>query len=167
MRRFNLAAMFLLFFIAIANGSPPSEFRAGMNISANRLTGMATSTLTINSNTATNTRILQLQASGSTVLEVMRNGPLKVNQITALSGVGLKIGSDTAVAAELPEFTTAQRNAISPTNGMIIFNSTTSRPQVYTGGSWSNLVPASGTTVHHLLNFRTVSPRGKTPEWSW
>jgi hypothetical protein len=39
----------------------------------------------------------------------------------------------------LTPMTTTQRNALSPTNGMIIYNTTTSKFQGYSGGAWLDL----------------------------
>ena len=36
----------------------------------------------------------------------------------------------------LASFTTTQRNALSAANGMVIYNTTTSKFQGYAGGSW-------------------------------
>jgi len=36
-------------------------------------------------------------------------------------------------------FTTTQRNALTPFNGMLIYNSTTSKIQGYAGGAWVDL----------------------------
>lgn len=40
---------------------------------------------------------------------------------------------------QLGSFTTTQRNALSPSAGWVIYNSTTSKVQVYTGSTWSDL----------------------------
>jgi hypothetical protein len=39
----------------------------------------------------------------------------------------------TTSALTLPILTTTQRNALTPTAGMVIFNSTTNRPEFYIG----------------------------------
>ena len=41
-----------------------------------------------------------------------------------------------ATAVQLASFTTTQRNALSAANGMVIYNTTTSKFQGYAGGSW-------------------------------
>jgi len=43
------------------------------------------------------------------------------------------------VPLQAPSLTTAQRNALSPMFGMIIYNSTTGTVQGYTGSGWSDL----------------------------
>lgn len=40
---------------------------------------------------------------------------------------------------QAPTLTTTQRNALSPAEGMIIFNTTDTKLQVYAGGAWVNL----------------------------
>jgi hypothetical protein len=40
----------------------------------------------------------------------------------------------------VPSLTTTQRNALSATNGIIIYNTTTNKFQGYENGSWENLV---------------------------
>ena len=40
---------------------------------------------------------------------------------------------------QLPLFTTTQRNALSASNGQIIYNTTTNTFQGYANGSWVNL----------------------------
>ena len=39
----------------------------------------------------------------------------------------------------VPVLTTAERDALTATNGMIVYNSTTNRFQGYEGGSWGNM----------------------------
>jgi hypothetical protein len=42
-------------------------------------------------------------------------------------------------AVLLPRLTTAQRDALTPTNGMILYNTTTDKIQAYAGGAWVDL----------------------------
>ena len=44
-----------------------------------------------------------------------------------------------ATAVQLASFTTTQRNSLSAANGMVIYNTTTSKFQGYAGGSWVDL----------------------------
>ena len=48
-------------------------------------------------------------------------------------------GNLTASNVFLPKKTTTERDAMSAQDGMIIFNTTNSKAQVYGGGSWHNL----------------------------
>ena len=57
---------------------------------------------------------------------------------TAISGTSVTI-TGTAGAMTLNTVTTAQRNALSPVNGMIVYNSTDSKIQAYAGGAWVDL----------------------------
>lgn len=45
----------------------------------------------------------------------------------------------TTGAFKVGSYTTSQRDALSPENGWIIYNTTTSTFQGYAGGSWVNL----------------------------
>lgn len=38
-----------------------------------------------------------------------------------------------------PSLTTTERNALSASNGMVVYNETTNKLQVYAGGSWTDL----------------------------
>ena len=54
---------------------------------------------------------------------------------TAISGTSLEI-TGTAGAAKLNTVTTTQRNALTAANGMVVYNSTTSKIEAYAGGAW-------------------------------
>jgi hypothetical protein len=45
----------------------------------------------------------------------------------------------TTGAVLLPRLTTAQRDALTPTNGMILYNTTTDKLQAYAAGAWVDL----------------------------
>lgn len=62
----------------------------------------------------------------------------------------------TTGALLLPRLSTTQRNALTPSNGMVIYNTTDSRIQTYTGGSWRTdtfgaTSVADGGTIAHAL----------------
>ena len=38
-----------------------------------------------------------------------------------------------------PSLTTTERNALTASNGMVVYNETTNKLQVYAGGSWPDL----------------------------
>ena len=40
----------------------------------------------------------------------------------------------------VPTLTTTQRDALSATNGMVVYNTSTNKFQGYEAGSWSNLI---------------------------
>ena len=57
---------------------------------------------------------------------------------TAISGTSVTV-TGTAGAVTLPTLTTTQRNALSAANGMLVYNSTTSKIEAYAGGAWVQL----------------------------
>ena len=57
---------------------------------------------------------------------------------TAISGTSVTV-TGTAGAVTLPTLTTTQRNALSAVNGMLVYNSTTSKIEAYAGGAWVQL----------------------------
>ena len=54
---------------------------------------------------------------------------------TAISGTSIAV-TGTAGTVKLPTLTTTQRNTLSAANGMLIYNSTTSKIEAYAGGAW-------------------------------
>ena len=61
---------------------------------------------------------------------------LKVNRIGKRSGNNISLSDP----LRLKSYTTTERDALSGiSNGDIIFNSTDSKAQIYTGSAWSNL----------------------------
>ena len=54
---------------------------------------------------------------------------------TAISGTSITV-TGTANALKVNTVTTTQRNALSAANGMIVYNSTTSKIEAYAGGAW-------------------------------
>lgn len=68
-------------------------------------------------------------------------GGLETTSITVDDNGGMSFGTTTS-ALRLPVLTTAQRNALTPQPGFIIFNSTTNRPEFYIGApdnTWLSL----------------------------
>jgi hypothetical protein len=57
---------------------------------------------------------------------------------TAISGTSIAV-TGTAGAMTLNTVTTTQRNALSAANGMVVYNSTTSKIEAYAGGAWVQL----------------------------
>jgi hypothetical protein len=69
------------------------------------------------------------------------SGALETTSITVDDNGGMAFGTTTS-ALTLPILTTTQRNALTPTAGMVIFNSTTNRPEFYIGApdnTWLSL----------------------------
>ena len=54
---------------------------------------------------------------------------------TAISGTSIAV-TGTAGAMTLNTVTTTQRNALTAANGMVVYNSTTSKIEAYAGGAW-------------------------------
>ena len=57
---------------------------------------------------------------------------------TAISGTSIAV-TGTAGAMTLNTVTTTQRNALTAANGMVVYNSTTSKIEAYAGGAWVQL----------------------------
>jgi hypothetical protein len=55
--------------------------------------------------------------------------------LSAVTGVRVTGGG----TFRLPSFTTTQISALSPVNGDMVYNSTTSRAMIYAGGVWGNV----------------------------
>jgi len=63
---------------------------------------------------------------------------------------------------KLNSLTTAQRNALTPANGMLIYNTTTSKVQQYIGGAWADVASGSGT----LSNWTESAPTNGGAEFA-
>jgi len=66
--------------------------------------------------------------------------------LMALSSTGLNVqkgglsnSDNTTGFIQFPTLTSTERDALSPANGMVIYNETTSKLQVYGGGFWNDL----------------------------
>jgi hypothetical protein len=55
--------------------------------------------------------------------------------LSAVTGVRVTGGG----TFRLPSFTTTQISALSPVNGDMVYNSTTSNVMIYAGGAWGNV----------------------------
>lgn len=60
----------------------------------------------------------------------------------------LNFSGTTHAGIKLLSLTTVQRDALTPVNGMVIYNSTDNRFQAYENGSWKNLIPTAGATIY-------------------
>ena len=56
----------------------------------------------------------------------------------SISGTSVEVTGTTG-SVKLPTLTTTQRNALSAANGMLVYNSTTSKIEAYAGGAWVQL----------------------------
>ena len=76
---------------------------------------------------------------------------------------GLLQWSDTGHAGlQLNSLTTAQRNALTPANGMLIYNTTTNKAQQYVNGAWADVASGSGT----LSNWTESAPTNGGAEFA-
>lgn len=62
--------------------------------------------------------------------------------------VQISFSGTTHAGVVLLSLTTTQRDALTPANGMIIYNTTDNRFQAYESGSWKNLIPTAGATLY-------------------
>ncbi len=79
-----------------------------------------------------------------------------LTDIAASTGVTI---TTTTGALTLPRMTTTQRNALTPVNGMEIYNSTTDKFQSYENGAWVDVIGGSGAnvTLSNLTNPTAVN----------
>lgn len=67
-------------------------------------------------------------------------GAIALNNFTATSVIGaLNELKSADILFKAPSYTTTERDALSPQNGMIIYNTTTARIQGYSNGSWQDI----------------------------
>jgi hypothetical protein len=81
-------------------------------------------------------------ADGDTKIEVERTADNDTVHIKVAGSDKLTISNTVTTHSQLVQFasyTTTQRNALSPSNGAVIYNSTDSKFQGYAGGAWVNL----------------------------
>jgi len=64
---------------------------------------------------------------------------VRISKDGALTGTSATFTTTTG-ALTIPRLTTAQRDALTPVNGMLIYNSTTAKFQGYEAGAWVNLI---------------------------
>lgn len=79
-------------------------------------------------------------AATAIAFEVTPSGSVSSSAQMVLNGKGGLELRTTTGALLLPRLTTTQRDALTPTNGMLIYNSTTGKFQGYESGAWVNLV---------------------------
>ena len=98
-----------------------------------------TGTQTLTNKTLTSPDINTPDIDGGTVdgAVIGGNTPAAITG-TAISGTSVTV-TGTAGAVTLPTLTTTQRNALSAANGMLVYNSTTSKIEAYAGGAWVQL----------------------------
>ena len=72
-------------------------------------------------------------------LAIATSGNVLIDTTTDITSAKLQIGGTTG-ALLLSRLTTTQRDALTPTNGMILYNSTLGKFQGYEAGAWANLI---------------------------
>lgn len=88
------------------------------------------------------------------------NGDNTYNGLNTYNGPINVLGTSSYI--HFPNLTTVQRDALTPTSGMVIFNTTEGNLQVYQGGIWSDLdtgvvTPNASTTVAGKVEIATSS----------
>jgi len=112
--------------------------RTFKDISSSALTVTTNNTITFNQERITSLTGTTITAStrfvGAIDGTVGATTPAAVTG-TAISGTSIAV-TGTAGTVKLPTLTTTQRNALSAANGMLIYNSITSKIEAYAGGAW-------------------------------
>ena len=83
-----------------------------------------------------------VDADGDTKVEVERTADNDTVHIKVAGTDRITVSSTVTTHAQLVQFasyTTTQRNALSPSNGAVIYNSTTDKFQGFAGSSWVDL----------------------------
>lgn len=78
-------------------------------------------------------------SAGNVLITLLNNGNVGIGNPTPTASTLLDLTSTTG-ALLLPRMTTAQRNALTAINGMLIYNTTTAKFQGYEAGAWTNLI---------------------------
>lgn len=71
--------------------------------------------------------------------------------MSTLSSNTVNIGK----SVQLPQYTTTQRNALSPSVGLVIYNTTDKKAQIWTGSAWKNFEPDS---LYNFTSMTIVAP---------
>jgi len=87
-----------------------------------------------------NDRWLPALANDEGVLRVEMSGTYSPDVVIITDGAGHYL--------ELPSLTTAERNALTAVNGMVIYNSTTNTVDIYVGGFWLSIATHPHAAAH-------------------
>lgn len=74
------------------------------------------------------------------VVVINKDGNLGINILTPTEKLDVDGNVKTSGFVQFGSFTTAERNALTPANGMIIYNSDDNKFQGYENGGWANLI---------------------------
>ena len=77
---------------------------------------------------------------GGVITIDMNNDWVGINTTVRIEDTTLQIGGQKAIL--LSRLTTAQRDALTGTSGMLIYNATTNKLNVYTGAGWEAITSA-------------------------
>lgn len=148
--------------IGIGRGSLSGITTGGVNLGIGDLAGNAFTTELYNTVvgahtgtgfTGTNNNVV-LADGQSNVAFWSRHGhgsyapePLTVGAAAAPTTSAVLDLNSTDGALLVPRMTTTQRNALTPSNGMIIYNTTIPEFEIYQNGSWSAMISVSMTSI--------------------
>jgi len=76
----------------------------------------------------------------SNLVTINKDGNLGINILTPTEKLDVVGNVKTSGFVQFGSFTTAERNALTPANGMIIYNSDDNKFQGYENGGWANLI---------------------------
>ena len=82
---------------------------------------------------------VSLRANNTDYVFLTTGGNVLIGTETDVTSARLQVGGTTG-ALLVSRLTTTQRGALTPTNGMILYNSSTNKFQGYEAGAWVNLI---------------------------
>ena len=122
-----------------------NTFKVGDTITIPATTGQTVAISAIASDTSMTTAAITnantnvaYTLTGGTRMVVQGNGNAGIGTTSPSASAKLEIDSTTG-AFLLPRMTTAERNALTAVNGMVIYNTTTTQLEAYENGSWVDL----------------------------
>jgi len=141
----STAAGSYITFETVSNGTTTRSERMRVNHDGNLLIGTTTSSARLhvqgaNAN-STDYSLIVTNSGGSTTTPAIcaqNNQKVGIGTNSVDSGATLEVDGTTG-GILFPRLTTTQRDALTPTNGLMIYNTTTSKFQGYAGGAWVDL----------------------------
>lgn len=120
--------------LSVNAGAVPALSLTTTHNDAIQLSGAGSAPFTIVDNASRGLRYYQ----GSERLRIDSSGRLSIGGATANTSSQIDLQTTTG-AMLMPRLTTAQRDALTATNGMVIYNTSTNAVQGRVGGAWVNL----------------------------